>query len=152
MLLLIASVRQRCLFFPVPWLSFIYLGNIAAMCMGWMIIVVDTMRRTAEHWVALSSYRLKWLWWVSKVLVEAQEEPKPSPVSLTSLHKCSTDTECHPLLHYIFTPSFLSLFSSLHKSPLATFSLPSPLFSLLHFVTEACSVLIIPVEPWFTFL
>lgn len=124
-----------------------------------MIIVVDTMNRTAEYWVALSSYRLKWLWCISEVLCGSTREPNPSPVSSSSFHKCSTVTECPPLLHYIFTPplplhpSFLSLISSFHKSLFATsHSLPPLLFSCLHFVTEACSVLIISVEPWFTFL
>lgn len=112
------------------------------------------MKRPAEHSVALSSYRLKWLWWISKVLVEAQREPNPSPVSIFSLAQMlhSHWTPSSPSLHIPLDNPLLPLISSFHKSPFAIVSLHALLFPHLHFVTEARSVLIISVELRFTFL
>lgn len=164
MFLLIESVQQQCSFSPCHGFHLLYSSklytvyNVAAASEGWMIIVVDMMNRTAEHWLALSSYKLKWLWWMGKVLVEAQGNLNPSPVSFSLLHKCNTVTVQHALLSFItyspLPPHPLSLISSFHKSLSATFSFCALLFffSPLHFITQAWSGLIISVEPWFTLL
>lgn len=64
--------------------------DIAAASEGWMIIVLDTMKQAAENRVALSSLRLKWLWWISKVLEEAQGNLTPLLFLLLQPHYCIT--------------------------------------------------------------
>lgn len=88
------------------------------------------MKWTTECWVALSLYRPKWLWWLSKVLVEAQgnrthllfpplpcssnaarllsfinshrPSRSPSPQVISIYHK-------FPFLPHSFLPHFISL-------------------------------------------
>lgn len=138
MFLLIESVQQQCSFslwhgFHLLYSSRLYtVYTIATGSEACMIIVVDTMKRMVEHWVALSSYKLKWLWWIGKMLVEAQG----NLTHLLFLSPCSTNaaqslcnTHFPPSLHiHPCYPSLFSLISSLHKSLCATFSFCALLF------------------------
>lgn len=108
------------------------------------------MKPTTEHWVALRSYRLKWLWWLSKVLVEAQG----NPTHLLFLSPLSTNAAV-ALLHYIFTLDaslsfLLFLLFSPHKSLILPHSFSLLLPSLPSFSFWGAHI--ISVEPWFTFL
>lgn len=111
--------------------------------------------RNQVRGAALKSNRHEWLWWISGVLTDTQGNPThllfPPAGCIISEHTPLPSLNIQPC-----QPSLLSLqFYSFHKSLFATFPFPDVPFSYTllppqphHFVTE---VLIISVEPWFTF-
>ena len=111
--------------------------GIAAVSDGWVVIVVDMMKWRRAFRVAPSSYRCQWLWWTSKVLMEAQGSPGQLLFLLSS--RCKQHSHQEP------SPSpFPS--SSNFLFPWITFT--DFRFALLLFAAGPCSVLIISAYSW----
>lgn len=102
--------------------------GITAVSDGRVVIIVDMMKLRGAFRVAPSSYRRKWLWWTSEVLMEAQGSTAHLLFLISSCHKQSTVTKSphhhHFLLHLIsshkhtLASTFSALiFSSSHQSP-----------------------------------